>query len=148
MSVGALEPQFYRELLKGLGLTYDEVPQTSDLEEAKEIFTKKFLEKTQAEWSTIFDKIDACVMPVLSFEDAVKHPHNKDSFVKKYGEDKMAPKPSPRLSRTPGESMSRMPLPQIGQHTREILTNLNYSKEKIDQLEEEGVVSIHRGNKL
>lgn len=41
MSVGALEPQFYEELLKGMELSEDEAPQFGDHEKCKKIFEGK-----------------------------------------------------------------------------------------------------------
>jgi alpha-methylacyl-CoA racemase len=67
---GALEPQFFAELLKGLSLT------TSDLPGAREdpstwpdlhaLFTRVFKSKTRDQWEQIFDGTDACCTPILS----------------------------------------------------------------------------------
>ncbi|EXJ76579.1 alpha-methylacyl-CoA racemase [Cladophialophora psammophila CBS 110553] len=72
MSVGALEPQFWQELLKGLGLTEaDVVPGKLDRLDKRswpymrELFTRRFKEKTRKEWEAIFDGTDACCAPVL-----------------------------------------------------------------------------------
>jgi alpha-methylacyl-CoA racemase len=65
---GALEPQFYAELIKGLELKLDEIPSRMDpsnWHELKEIFTRKFMEKNQKEWERIFDGTDSCVTPVI-----------------------------------------------------------------------------------
>jgi len=45
IAVGALEPQFYQQLVEGLGLTNDDLPDMMDFERNKEIFTKTFLKK-------------------------------------------------------------------------------------------------------
>jgi len=72
MSVGALEPQFYDQLLKGLGFTPEEVvPGNLDRTDKRswpymrEVFTRKFKTKTRKEWEAIFDGTDACAVPVL-----------------------------------------------------------------------------------
>ncbi|OAP61638.1 hypothetical protein AYL99_03841 [Fonsecaea erecta] len=72
MSVGALEPQFWAELLKGLNLTEEDVvPGKLDRLDKRawpymrELFTKRFKEKTRKEWEAIFDGTDACCAPVL-----------------------------------------------------------------------------------
>jgi alpha-methylacyl-CoA racemase len=67
-AVGALEPQFYVALLHGLGLKKDEIPEREDRDNwpaLREVFTKRFKEKTRAEWEAIFDGTDACATPVL-----------------------------------------------------------------------------------
>lgn len=67
-AVGALEPQFYAALLQGLGLSKEEVPAREDRDNwpaLREMFTKRFKEKTRVEWEEIFDGTDACATPVL-----------------------------------------------------------------------------------
>jgi alpha-methylacyl-CoA racemase len=68
MHRGAIEPQFYAELLRGLGLRGNDIPSRDDREnwpELRNIFTRKFAEKTQQEWRTVFDGTDSCVTPVV-----------------------------------------------------------------------------------
>lgn len=67
-AVGALEPQFYSLLLKGLGFEEREVPAREDRDNwaaIREMFTQRFREKSRSEWEKIFDGIDACATPVL-----------------------------------------------------------------------------------
>lgn len=72
VAVGALEPQFYSELLKGLNIDIerDRWPKNrldkQTWADQKNAFTKLFKQKTRAEWEKIFDGTDACVTPVLS----------------------------------------------------------------------------------
>lgn len=76
MAVGALEPQFFEELLKGLGLhgqgwekkryDRDHWPALRDL------LTKTFKLKTRAEWERIFDGVDACCTPVFGYGELEK----------------------------------------------------------------------------
>ena len=149
VSVGALEPQFYRELLEGLNLSEDEAPQLGDFDNLKKVFTSRFLEKTQAEWCEIFDKLDACVFPVLSVDDAPVHPHNANnsSFVKV--SDGFVPNPAPRLSRHPDAvSKAVEECPKRGEHTESVLRKLNYSDGDIKELEKAGVVEIYKKSKL
>ncbi|KAK6526319.1 hypothetical protein TWF694_004918 [Orbilia ellipsospora] len=69
MAVGALEPQFFAALLKGLGLTKADLPgareDPSTWDDLRLLFTKMFKSKTRAEWEGIFDGTDACCTPVL-----------------------------------------------------------------------------------
>ena len=54
MAVGAIEPQFFAQLLDGLGLSPDEVPNQFDIgayPEMRKIFTDRFASKTRDEWS-------------------------------------------------------------------------------------------------
>lgn len=76
MSVGALEPQFFALLLKGLGLRLEEVvPEGLTREDPKiwphmrKIFTHRFQTKTRKEWEDVFDGTDACCTPVLGYRE-------------------------------------------------------------------------------
>ncbi|KAF1962581.1 alpha-methylacyl-CoA racemase [Byssothecium circinans] len=72
MAVGAIEPQFYAALLKGLSLKPSELPgdrnDKADWPKLTELFTDVFKKKTRSEWEAIFDGTDACCTPV--FENA------------------------------------------------------------------------------
>ena len=120
MSVGALEPQFYADLVRRLEL--DDLPDRDDpasLPAIREAFTTRFKEKTQAEWAEIFDATDACVAPIITIPEAVEHPHlaARGTFVENAGITQ--PAPAPRFSRT--ASTITMPPGGPGAHTREAL---------------------------
>ncbi|OJD15489.1 hypothetical protein AJ78_04253 [Emergomyces pasteurianus Ep9510] len=77
-AVGALEPQFFATLLKGLGLKLEQImaPGSSGIREdpstwpyMREVFTRRFKEKTRKEWEGIFDGTDACATPVLENQE-------------------------------------------------------------------------------
>jgi len=123
MSVGALEPQFYEAFVDLLGIR-DTAPDRYDFDRADElrdVIANRFKEKTQAEWSAVFDGTDACVAPILPMSEAVDHPHVKERgvFVEKDG--LVQPAPAPRFSRT-GATLGLPPAPGPGAHTREALT--------------------------
>lgn len=65
VAVGAIEPQFYAALLKGLALDKDStLPQQLDISAwpmMKAKFSEIFLSKTRDEWVEIFKNTDACV---------------------------------------------------------------------------------------
>ena len=67
---GALEPQFFASLLRGLNITESDLPGSRKDKETwpfmKRLFTGTFLTKTRAEWEGIFDGTDACCTPVLT----------------------------------------------------------------------------------
>jgi alpha-methylacyl-CoA racemase len=81
MAVGALEPQFFAALLKGLGLAGKGIEESrSDRDtwpELKTTFTKTFKTKTRAEWERIFDGTDACCTPVLDFDELASDPNRE-----------------------------------------------------------------------
>ncbi|XP_042365281.1 alpha-methylacyl-CoA racemase [Plectropomus leopardus] len=146
MAVGAIEPQFYRELLKGLELDAADLPPQmsfTDWPELRRIFTERFASKTQADWSRIFVGTDACVTPVLSFDQVSSHPHNQEraSFLKdSSGEE--SPRPAPILSRTPAEPCLTSD-PVIGEHTVEVLNEYGFTSAEVDQMLTAGVVECN-----
>ncbi|XP_075992512.1 alpha-methylacyl-CoA racemase isoform X2 [Anticarsia gemmatalis] len=148
MAVGALEPQFYTNFLKGLELSEDEYPQMGDTDSCKTKFQEIFLSKTQEEWCNIFDKIDACVTPVLDMDLVDKHKYraSDESFYR--NENLVIPEPAPKLSRTPGVSTGNKSSPAPGQHTIEVLKEIGYTKHSIEQLIKNGSVYAMRQSNL
>ena len=105
MAVGALEPRFYAEFVRLLEPGPD-LPDRMDptrWPELRERFAARFLTRTMAEWSAVFDGTDACVAPVVSFTEAPEHPQlaARNTFVT--AGDVVQPAPAPRFSRTPAE---------------------------------------------
>ena len=103
-AVGAIEPKFYAELLRGLGLAGEPLPDQMDRAHwpgMKERFAAVFRTRTRAEWAAVFQGTDACAAPVLSPWEAPDHPHNaaRGTFVEVDGV--VQPGPAPRFSRTP-----------------------------------------------
>ncbi|KAF6733253.1 Alpha-methylacyl-CoA racemase [Oryzias melastigma] len=146
IAVGALEPQFYQQLLKGLELEDEGLPpqmSVGDWPELRRIFTERFASKTQAEWSRIFDKIDACTTPVLSFDEVSSHPHNQErgSFMKD-SEGAECPRPAPVLSRTPAKPSSTSN-PSVGEHTVEVLEEYNFTSAEINKLLAAGIIECN-----
>ncbi|XP_069355331.1 alpha-methylacyl-CoA racemase [Maniola hyperantus] len=139
MAVGALEPQFYSNLLKGLGLPEETHSQT-DME-CKKKFEEIFFTKTQQEWCEIFKNLDGCVTPVLDIKSVDSHECNssRKSFYKDH-ENLTVPEPAPRLSSTPGVSSGKQKPPEIGQHTLQILQELGYNKSEIKDFIKKNVV--------
>src|SRR3954462_1222038 len=77
MSVGALEPQFYSLLLDGLGVR-DAAPDREDPDQwpaLRELFARRFAQRTQAEWTAVFEGTDACCAPVLPLTEAAASAH-------------------------------------------------------------------------
>jgi alpha-methylacyl-CoA racemase len=115
VAVGALEAEFYANLLAGLGLDSTVVPAQSQVQrwpELRRVLAEMFLSKPRDEWARVFADIDACVTPVLDFEEAARHPHlmARKTFVP--GAAMTQASPAPRFS-------GRGPLPVPGR-VREI----------------------------
>ncbi|KAL2676814.1 hypothetical protein Neosp_010580 [[Neocosmospora] mangrovei] len=78
MSVGALEPQFFAALVKGLDLKGQgweaKRHDTSLWPELERLMREKFKSKSRAEWEIIFDGTDACCTPVLEYSELESDP--------------------------------------------------------------------------
>ena len=104
-AVGAVEPQFYAELVNGLGLDQEDLPDRSDIERWPELrarFAAAFRCRTRDEWTVVFEGTDVCATPVLLPSECHDHPQHRarSTFVNVAGVRQ--PAPAPRLSRTPG----------------------------------------------
>ena len=104
VSVGAIEPQFYAQLLEGLELDPSELPSQFDRAQwpaMKERFRALFKARTREAWCEVFDGRDACVWPLLSTWEAPAHPYLTEREVFVEVEGVTQPSPVPRFSRTP-----------------------------------------------
>lgn len=142
VSVGAIEPQFYAQLITGLGFDSVDLPDQHDRDQwpkLKEIFEKKFKQKTLGEWRSIFDETDACVAPVLKLTDLMDHPHNKErQLVSPFDS---LPTPAPRLSRTPAQTVSGDEKDfEPGTHSIQILEKFGFSSEDIRSFAQNNVI--------
>ncbi|MGB7369952.1 CaiB/BaiF CoA transferase family protein [Erythrobacter sp.] len=105
ISVGAIEPQFYAELLEKA-----DAPQElregqmnpANWDDYAVKLADLFRTKPRAEWVELLEGSDACFAPVLELDEARDHPHMKarGAYIEHEGEWHTAP--APRFSRTPG----------------------------------------------
>ena len=135
MAVGALEPQFYAELIRLLGLDGAGLPHQLDIDRWPEIrsaLAQAFRTRTRDQWAEIFEGKDACVAPVLSMREAPQHPHNvaRGTFAEVDGV--IQPAPAPRFSETHA-SLGRPPA-RAGEHTREALEDWGLPGSEVDGL--------------
>ncbi len=141
LSVGAMEPHFYRSFMKGLGFAEEDIPPQDDQsqwESLKQVVATTIRSRSRAEWLDTFRETDACVTPVLSLGDAPAHPHNREraTFVDVGGT--IEPAPAPRFGRTPPRAPT--PSPDPGVHFIEELRRWGLGQQDIDRLAEERVI--------
>ncbi|MDQ0027635.1 alpha-methylacyl-CoA racemase [Variovorax paradoxus] len=139
LAVGAVEANFYRELLSRCSLPeallvsqWDEPswPQT------RRLFEETFLTRARDDWCELLVGVDTCVAPVLDMHEAPAFAHNvaRGTFVEIDGVTQ--PAPAPRMSVTPGRAGH---IASPGEHTRSILSDLGLSDVEIERLQAEGV---------
>lgn len=121
VAVGALEPEFFAELLTVLCID----PQTVGSQRDKsgwpamyKLFSDKFFERTRDEWADTFAGTDACVTPVLTMTEAAADPHlaARGVFVDVDGVTQPAPAPHP--------GRTSQPSPTAARHSTEPLDNI------------------------
>jgi alpha-methylacyl-CoA racemase len=105
IAVGALEPQFYKELLDRIGAPsalYDDQKEQINWNERSALLAQIFATRDRDAWCALLEGTDACFAPVLELKDAASHPHMqaRKSYVQIDGISH--PAPAPRFSRTPG----------------------------------------------
>ncbi|MBT8250993.1 MAG: CoA transferase [Acidimicrobiia bacterium] len=138
MAVGALEPQFFAELIDVLGVTFD-VPsqyERSTWGHLRAVLASAFATKTRAEWIERFDGREACVTPVLNMEEAHGHFHHRDREMFVEIDGVVQPGPVPRFSATPA-SRPRPRAPASAQ----VLNEWGIPSDRIADLIEQSIVS-------
>jgi alpha-methylacyl-CoA racemase len=139
-AVGALEPQFYAELLRLLELEPGEFPQMERERwgEMKHAFAEVFRTRTRDEWADVFAGSEACATPVLALGEAASHPHNaaRGSFVEVGG--KLQPAPAPRFSGTPAGKPT--PAPEPGADTDAALAEWGFAEPEVEELRRSGAL--------
>jgi alpha-methylacyl-CoA racemase len=142
VSLGSLEPQFYAELIRRLGLADDALPAQMDRdgwEQLRERFNALFKTKTRDEWDALLRGTDACYAPVLTMSEAADDAHIKarNTIIERDGVQQ--PAPAPRFSRTAPEVQRSAPWP--GQHTDEALRDWGVTDGELTKLREAGAIA-------
>jgi alpha-methylacyl-CoA racemase len=142
VAVAAIEPQFYRLLLEKLGLDVERFihlgyPNIGDearreWPELRAAIAAAFASRTRDEWCRLLEGTDACFAPVLTLEEAPRHPHNaaRGTFIEVDGVPQNAP--APRFSRTAADPVR--PPHRAGADTDEVLAQAGYSAADIAHL--------------
>ena len=106
LSIGAIEPKFYANLLATLGLDGVDVPEQNDeaaWPAVKERFAAIVATRTRDEWMEAFSDDDHCVAPVLHYREVLDHPHLTARGTYVDLDEVLQPSPAPRFDRTPAE---------------------------------------------
>ncbi len=141
VSIGSLEPQFYADLLRRVGLEGEDLAPQMDASgwpALRERLREIFMSKTRDEWCEVMEGAQVCFAPVLPMNEAPEHEHNKarSTFVEVAG--RTQPAPAPRFSRTPAE-ISRPPA-KPGEDPDETLTQWGLSSDEVKALRDAGAL--------
>jgi alpha-methylacyl-CoA racemase len=132
VSIGSIEPQFYKLLREKLGIASDPTFATQDRgawPSLKERLAAIFRTRSRSEWCALMEGTDICFAPVLSMAEALTHPHNvaRETFVDVDGVKQPAPAPRFSVSVPDPPAKSRVP----GQDTTALLQSLGISGDRI-----------------
>jgi alpha-methylacyl-CoA racemase len=143
IALGSIEPQFYREMLRLIGLGDDPEMESQDdptqWPRQKAQIAKTILTRTRDQWCAVLEGSDACFAPVLSLDETPHHKHNlaRKAFVEVEGA--LQPAPAPRYSRTRPET----PRPMTGGTaiTQSLLEEIGIGAVEFDRLRNENIVA-------
>lgn len=103
IAVGALEPAFYRELVRrsGAGEALQEQAVSNEGQAAQaEQWAQLFAQRSRDEWCELLEGSDACFAPVLELEEAPDHPHLAARQTWQTIDGVLHSAPAPRFSRS------------------------------------------------
>lgn len=145
VALGALEPKFWRNFCEGAGRP-DLIPlhmsfaaaDPGTLAEVKNIF----LSRTREQWRDFAARVDCCLTPVEDLQEVVSGEYVRGRNL--LTEIELGGGSSVKQIRLPVKSgalaeLNRRP-PALGEHTREVLSDLGLSEDEISSLRKEGVV--------
>jgi alpha-methylacyl-CoA racemase len=140
IALAALEPKFFAELARHLGLDERFVKRQYDRRQWPEMraaIAAVVLGKTRDDWCAELEGSDACFAPVLSLEEAPGHPQarERDAFVSIDGV--VQPAAAPRFDRSRPAAPTRAP--KLGEHTDEVLAEVGLGPDEITALRAAGM---------
>jgi crotonobetainyl-CoA:carnitine CoA-transferase CaiB-like acyl-CoA transferase len=99
-----------------------------------------FQQKEQKYWLDLLKEEDTCVGPVYDLDEVFTDPQVLAREMLLKTEDRLSPQIGfpIKFSATPGEV--RTYAPDLGEHTRQILSELHYTEEDIDQMQAQKVI--------
>jgi alpha-methylacyl-CoA racemase len=144
ISVGCVEPHFFRRLLEVLDLSNDPAfvsppGDAAGWRAGKQRMAEVFRTRTRDQWCALLgDDPDICYSPALTLDEAPEHPHLKarGTYVDFGGQIHAAP--APRFSRTPGALTT--PPSGVGADTDDLLAEMGFGSHEIARLRRAGAV--------
>jgi crotonobetainyl-CoA:carnitine CoA-transferase CaiB-like acyl-CoA transferase len=145
ISIGAVEPRFWRILCNHLGVPeyFDHQYDDGRREEIITFMQQTFKKKTRDEWRLELSELDVCFGPVLSIDEVVKDKHflERKMIIKLQGKSNkeitVVGMPI-KLSRTPGSYRNEPD--DFGMSTNNILKEIGYSDDEISNFAQRGVI--------
>jgi alpha-methylacyl-CoA racemase len=141
VAVGAIEPHFYANLIKVMGIDGEHLPNQNDRTawpRMRRRFAEIFAMRTRDEWIVVAAGRDACLAPVLTIDEAPGHPQMQAREVYAAFDGLRHPSPAPRFSRTPSDLRRSPSAP--GCHSRQALADWGIPPDQVAALESTGAM--------
>jgi len=141
VTVGALEPHFWRTLCERLELPELAGQQFAEGEERDALFRRiraKFRERTMAEWVSDLADLDICFGPVAHLGEMLHDPQVRHRRMVVEENGRLTLGNPVKLEKTP--PTLRTPPPSLGEHTDAVLAALGYAPGDVAALRARGVV--------
>ncbi len=147
VTLAALEPRFWAAFCHGVGredLLGEAFAAPGSAAHAG--LEAIFCGRTRAEWETFAREVECCLEPVLSLDEALASEHVAARGMVVGLDQPGAAQPvrqlgAPvKLSRTPPDT-NRLPGPELGEHTSEVLREAGYDDAEIAELLRSGAVA-------
>lgn len=134
LALGIVEPRFWSDFCRVTGRS-DLLGRQFDRSTGPEI-AAIFQTLTREEWLSAFAGTDACVEPVNSFEEMLVHPQvQARGYVREQNGEPVGLDTPFVFARRETD-----PAPALGQHTREVLSELGLESARIDELAGQGII--------
>lgn len=145
MAVGCIEKQFFAEMMDRLPIDKDDYGKQNDFAKwpaQHKMLAKVFAEKSRDEWEEIFALSDACVTPVLNYQEAAVHPVNtaRSAYINDGAWNH--PQAAPRFGST--NIYDEFTITPKGSHAAAILSQIGYDKEDIKKLADANIITIKK----
>ena len=140
-AVSAMEPKFWQMLCAAIerpDLKSFAFATGAEGQRIRRELEAAFAQRTFAEWTALFDRVDCCVTPVLRFEESLENEQllARGMIVEVDGVRQFAP--PFKISDLPFEA--RLPPPAAGEHSEEILRQSGFSVDEIGHLRAQKVI--------
>ena len=144
LSVGALEPKFWRAFVAAIG-----APELADLGFAEDADGRRtaaaveaiLLTRTRSEWEAALAGSDVCVEPLLDLAETFEHPQVRSRGMQlDAGDGRPTAQTGFPIHLMGTPAGYRRPAPGYGEHTDEVLAEAGYRRDEVDSLRAAGVI--------
>jgi crotonobetainyl-CoA:carnitine CoA-transferase CaiB-like acyl-CoA transferase len=145
VSVGALEPKFWREFVEVIGLPELAESGLADGEQAQRTVAAvqaTLLTRTRAQWAETLAGHDVCVEPVLDIGETFEHPQVRSRGMRlDAGEGRPTAQTGFPIRLGDSPAAYRRAAPRYGEHSDEVLAEAGYGTEQLAALRASGAIT-------